>query len=273
MQINQLYDVSLADIQLKGINVRSDLKSPNSQQNLKELAESIQTNGLMQPIVLSGNYGKPPYDVIVGQRRFLAHQLLQLPTIKATFTGDIDPIEALVLSLSENMLRQELNHTDIMNAVTRLYEHFDKDEQKVKQKLGLSIKAIRGYIKVEAQATAKIKQLLDSQKITLQDAKRAIDAAQGNTEKADILIDQLKLMTRISKIRAVDYGKSNPNATVKEIIEKAQNPRIEETVILNLPFKVANALKKAVDNTSLDQELIILNALKDWLSTNDYLTE
>jgi ParB/RepB/Spo0J family partition protein len=273
MQINQLYDVSLADIQLKGINVRSDLKSPNSQQNLKELAESIQTNGLMQPIVLSGNYGKPPYDVIVGQRRFLAHQLLQLPTIKATFTGDIDPIEALVLSLSENMLRQELNHTDIMNAVTRLYEYFDKDEQKVRQKLGLSIKAIRGYIRVDAQATAKIKQLLEEQKITLQDAKRAIDAAQGNTEKADILIDQLKLMTRISKIRAVDYGKSNPNATVKEIIEKAQNPRIEETVILNLPFKVANALKKAVDNTSLDQELIILNALKDWLSTNDYLTE
>lgn len=171
MVISEVREIPLGDIQLQGANVRSDLQSPNSQEGLQELAESIKVNGLMQPIVLRGTWGKPPYDVIVGQRRFLAHQLLKTPTIKATFTGEIGDTEALILSLSENLLRQELNHADIAKAVTALYEEFGKDEYRVKAKLGLSIKAIRNYITVEAQATPKIKQMLQESRISMADAK------------------------------------------------------------------------------------------------------
>lgn len=156
MRTSEVKEVQLSDIQLQGINVRSDLNSANSQIALAELAASIKENGLMQPIVLRGPEDKKPYDVVVGQRRFLAHQLLALPTIKATFTEQISDTDALVLSLSENLLRQDLNQADIMRVVTNLYEQFGKDEYKVKEKLGLSIKAIRGYIKVESQATPKM---------------------------------------------------------------------------------------------------------------------
>ena len=100
MNVQSVYDIPLRDIELQGANVRSDLNTPNSLEGLNELAESIRLHGFMQPIVLRGTWGNPPYDVIVGQRRFLAHQMLEVATIKATFTGEIGDTEALILSLS-----------------------------------------------------------------------------------------------------------------------------------------------------------------------------
>ncbi len=273
MNISEVVEISLSDISLQGANVRSDLKSPNSQEGIKELAESIKENGLMQSIVLRGVQGSPPYDVVVGQRRFLAHKLLGRDSIKATFTGEIDDTEALVLSLSENLLRQELNHADIMKAVTTLYNKFDKDEYKVKEKLGLSIRAIRNYIDVDAQATPEIVQMLHDGDISMADAKRAVLAAQGNPEKANSIASQITQLTRHEKTRAVDYGKANPSANADDIFAKAKTPKLEETVILNLPLKVSKALKKATEDMSMASEEIIMSALTEWLTTNDFLVQ
>lgn len=173
MDITQVFEVPIENIKLQGSNVRSDLESPNSQENLRELAENIKINGLLQPIVLRGVEGEPPYDVIVGQRRFLAHQILGAKTIKATFSGEIDKMDALLLSLSENMCRQEMNFEDTSNAITVLYQHFDNDEYKVQQHTGFSIRTIRSYIKIDAHATEKIKSLIRNNKISMADAKRA----------------------------------------------------------------------------------------------------
>ena len=271
MQILEIRDVRISDIELSGINVRTDLNSEFSKENLQELANSIRENGLMQPIVLRGTYGNSPYDVVVGQRRFLAHKLLEAETIKATFTGDINEIDALALSLSENLLRQDLNHNDIMNAVTKLYVHYEKNEYTVKEKLGLSIKKIRDYIKIDEQATPKILEMFRSGTISMADAKRAITASQGNGQKADIIIDAILSMSKFDKIRTVEIGKSMPNANAEDIISKALTPKIEETIILNLPFKLSKALKEACANLAMIPEEIAMDALTEWLTKNEYL--
>lgn len=273
MNLSEIYDISLKDIKLDGVNVRTDLQSPNSQANLHELADSIKENGLMQPIVLKGTFGHLPYDVVVGQRRFMAHQLLGYETIKASFTGEISDIDALTLSLSENLLRQELNHSDVMNAVTKLYIHYNYDKQKVREKLGLSMKAITSYIKVETQATSKLKALIYENKISLADAKRAIEASQGDQEKADDLIDEIVKMTNHEKTRLVSFAQSNPSATVNDMLKSAKTPKYEERLILNLSFKIAKALKDANEDLKLDKEVIALDSLITWLKTNDYLIE
>jgi ParB family transcriptional regulator, chromosome partitioning protein len=274
MKISEIKEISLSDITIaNSINVRSDLSSPNSKENLEELAANIEQNGLMQPIVLRGIEGHPPYDVVVGKRRFLAHQLLKVDTIKAVFTGQINDTEAIILSLSENMLRQEMNHVDIMKAVTSLYEEFGKDEKKVHQKTGLSIRTIRSYITVEAQATTKLKQLITERSISLSDAKRAIEASGGDTNKADILIDEIVKMTKHEKTRMRGDAQTNPNATVKEIVKNALTPKFEERLTLSLSFALANALKKAHEDLGLDKEIIGLDSLATWLKTNDFLIE
>lgn len=268
-----IFEISLSDIRLQGSNVRSDLDSQNSQENIKELAENIRINGLLQPIVLRGTNGNAPYDVIVGQRRFLAHQLLGLPTIKATFSGEIDDTQALLISLSENMCRQEMNYVDVSNAITRLYNIYEKDELKVKEHTGFSIRMIRDYVKIEDQASGKIKSLLSESKISLADAKRAIAASQGNHDKADALIDELVTLSKYEKKRLVDSGIKNPDADAVELLNEAKQPKFEETIILNLPLRVHKALVLAAGNLSVDVEDLTISAITNWLKTNDYLIE
>lgn len=270
MQIGEVKNVRLEDIRIEG-NVRSDLNSKNSQEGLTELAESIEANGLMQPIVLRGIEGNPPYDVIVGQRRYLAHKKLEKEFIKAVFIGQVDDTEALILSLSENLLRQEMNRADIIKAVTKLYRELGHDEYAVKEKLGLSIRAIRDYIGVEEQATPMMMSLISENKLSVADAKRVIAATQGDADKANAMALTISGMTKYEKSRAVEYGSGNPDASVDEILEQAKTPRFEESLILNLPLKVAKALKKACEKLNLDSEEIAMNALTDWLKVNDFL--
>ncbi|QHT68703.1 ParB/RepB/Spo0J family partition protein [Rhodocytophaga rosea] len=273
MKIDEVHEINLDQIKLQGINVRSDLSSSTSQESLKELAESIKEHGLMQPIILRGKLGSPLYDVVVGQRRFLAHQLLGEKTIKATFTGDIDDIHALMLSLSENLHRAELSYKDTEKAITTLYKHYGKDANKVAKELGFSVRKVRSFIKIDEQATEKIKNFLYAGQISAIDAKRALEAAQGDPTKADQLIDKIKDLTKYEKRRVVEFGQKNPNAQVQEILEGAEKARIEETVILNLPIKVGKALKKASDDLAIESDVITLNALTDWLKNNNYLNE
>ena len=273
MDITRVLEVSLAEIKIQSSNVRSDLESLNSQENLKELAENIRVNGLLQPIVLRGVENHPPYDVIIGQRRFLAHQLLGLETIKATFSGKVDSMNALLLSLSENMCRQEMNYEDTSNAITTLYQHFGSDEYEVQKHTGFSLKMIRSYVKIEAHATEKIKALIRDDKISSADAKRAIDAAQGDGEKADFLIDELVKLSKYEKKRLVESGLKNPTAKGSDLIAEARLPKLEETIILNLPRKVHQALIAASEKLSIDIEELTISTLISWLKTNDFLVE
>ncbi|HWZ23178.1 MAG TPA: ParB/RepB/Spo0J family partition protein [Cytophagaceae bacterium] len=271
MNISNVVDVPMGEIRLAGINVRSDLKSEFSREGINELADNIKINGLLQPIVLKGIQGKPPYDVIVGQRRYLAHQQLKEKTIKATFSGDLNEMQSLLLSLSENMCRQEMNFNDISIAITKLYNHFEKDEYKVKAHTGFSIQTIRSHVKIEELATEKIKGFLSQGKITMADAKRAIDASQGDRRKADQLIDELAKLTKYEKNRLVEAGSKNPKASAAELLEDAKKPRLEETLILNLPPKIHKALLEASQRLSLEVEEVTMNALVSWLQTNEFL--
>lgn len=273
MQLSNVIPVKLSEIVVQDSNVRTDLNSENSQENLKELAENIRINGLMQPIVLRGVQGNPPYEVIVGQRRFLAHKLLEKEEIQATFSGEIDAMEALLLSLSENMCRQEMNFEDTSTAITKLYTHFNKDEYEVQKHTGFSIRMIRSYVKIEEQATEKIKAYLKSNQISMVDAKRAIDAAQGDDEKADFYIDEIKNLTTYEKKRLVEEGMKNPTGDKGKILEDAKKPKFEETIILNLPLKVNKALLLASEKLSIDREELTMNALVSWLKTNDFYLE
>lgn len=273
MDITIVKDISVDEIKLQGVNVRTDMETLNSQENLKELAESIRINGLLQPIVLKGTFGNPPYDVIVGQRRFLAHKLINASSIKATFAGDIDSTHALLLSLSENMCRQEMNYADTAEAITKLYNHYEKDEYAVQKHIGLSIRTIRSYIKIEEQATAKVKEFIKSGKISMVDAKRVIDASQGDKEKADAIVEHISLLTSHEKKRLVEFGSKNTSAKVEELLFEAQKPKLEESIILTLPLKVHKALQVASEKLSIDIESLTTNAIINWLKTNDFLID
>jgi uncharacterized ParB-like nuclease family protein len=81
--LRTIYVISLKEIEISEDNVRESRPTTD----IEELAESIRLHGLLQPVVLKGEYGHPKYELIGGLRRLLAHEKLGRKTIRAVFAG------------------------------------------------------------------------------------------------------------------------------------------------------------------------------------------
>ena len=185
---DQIYEIKLSDIEISDQSVRLTHQT----KDLDELAASIKKHGLLQPVVLIGDYGEPPYKLIAGQRKYFAHERLNKKTIRSVFTGELSKQQALLRSLVENVHRVALNHTDTAKAITDLYREFNKDERKVQKETGLSLRKVRDYIDIEAQASPKMKRKLRDKKVSPADVKRALGAAQGHIKKAEELLELME---------------------------------------------------------------------------------
>lgn len=269
MNYDRVYPIKIDEIEISPQNVRRG----NPMKDIDELAASIDKYGLLQPVVLLGQYNNPPYKLIAGQRRFLAHQELKRKTIQAVFAGKLDKDQATVLSLIENLQSVELNHADTARAITALYLRYGHDEKKVQKETGLSIRRIRDYIEIEAQASSKIKKQLAEKKVAPADVKRALRAAQGNIKKAEELLDLMQEypLTKHQKKRIIEYSEENKNASAKKIIDEATKPRIEQSIIVSLPEEVRKGLERATKNLSKEPEDIVADVLHDWLSDQGFI--
>ena len=266
--LEQIHEIRLKDIEISDDNVR--LSDPK--RDLDELAASIKKHGLLQPVVLKGEIGNPPYELISGQRRFLAHeQILKAPTIRAVFAGKLSKTDAVVRSLVENMQRLELEYEDTAKAVTYLYQKLG-DEKKVHVETGLSLRKIRDFILIEARATPKMKAMLRAHKVSTADVKRAIRAAQDNLKKAEELVDLIVKHnpTTHQKRRLVMYGEQSKAASATNILSQAMKPHVEQNIMISLPEELRIALTKATKSMAMEPEELAEKVLGDWLRDQGY---
>lgn len=266
--LEQIHEIRLKDIRISDDNVR--LSDPKRE--LDELAASIKKHGLLQPVVLKGEVGNPPYELISGQRRFLAHeQILKARTIRAVFAGKLSKTDAVVRSLVENMQRLELEYDDTAKAVTYLYEKLG-DERKVHVETGLSLRKVRDFILIEARATPKMKAMLKAHKVSAADIKRAIRAAQDNLKKAEELVDLIVKHnpTTHQKRRLVLYGEQSKAASAANILSQAMKPHVEQNIMISLPEELRIALTKATKSMDMEPEELAEKVLGDWLRDQGY---
>ena len=278
----EIHEIRLRDIKVSESNVRQT----QLDRGLDELAASIEKLGLLQPVVLLGSPDDdPPYELIVGQRRFLAHKRIlqhrgeQWKRIRAVFVGDLDPTQATIRSLVENMHRLDLNHADAAKVITDLYKQYggryNRDDKKVARETGLSLVRVRQYIEIEDLASVGMKHKLRARKVGPADVKRALRAAGGNISKAEAYLDLMvnKDLTRTEKVRMVEYARTRPTADPRDVVEEAQKPRVERSVIVSLRDIVRTGLQLAVDAMAMAPEEVAAQAIEEWLTDQGWLGE
>jgi ParB family chromosome partitioning protein len=269
MSLEQIHNIKLSEIEVSDLNVRHHKPLIN----LDELVGSIKQHGLLHPVILIGEYGDPPYKLIAGQRRYLAHEKLKRKTIRAVFAGDIADEKAILLSLVENVQSLALNHADCARAITRLYEAYEKDERRVQRETGLSLRRIRDYLTIESQASPKIKRQLRDNKVTPVDVKRALRAAQGEIKKAERLLDVMSQyeLTKHQKKRIVEYGETHDEASAEDIVEQARRPRVEQSIMVSLPEDTRRGLEQATKELQQEAEEIVTEILHEWLYEQGFI--
>ena len=268
MPNDRIYSVPLKDIVLSDDNVRQS--APDK--DLQELADSIKRHGQLQPVLLIGEYGKPKYHLIVGQRRLLAHRaILSAKEIKATFVKEMTDTEAKVCSLVENMCRVDLTYKDAADAITALYRVFGHNDRKVATETGLSLQKVRQYIYIEERASVETKQKLHQKKVKPFDVQRALQAACDDIDKADELLERMKEYDKYQKQRMVEYGQQNPKASVREIVARAEEPTVEPKLIVKLSDRARRGLVAAAKKMSMEPDEVAAKAVEEWLSTQGFI--
>ncbi|MDR6105978.1 ParB/RepB/Spo0J family partition protein [Acinetobacter baylyi] len=106
------------------------------EQDLKELAASIEKHGVMQPIVIRPIQDKQyAYEIIAGERRWRAAQLAGLKEVPA-IVRDLNDQVAIALALIENIQRQDLNPIDQALALQRFHDEFGLSHQEIAETVG-----------------------------------------------------------------------------------------------------------------------------------------
>ncbi len=116
------------------------------QEGLAELAESIKSQGVMQPI-LARPIGAGRYEIVAGERRWRAARMAGLTSVPA-LVREVADRQALAIALIENLQREDLNPLDEATGIKRLTEEFGMTHAEAAEAVGRSRAAITNALRL-----------------------------------------------------------------------------------------------------------------------------
>ena len=121
-------------------------------ESLESLAESIKSQGLVQPILVRPLPGRTPgesqrYEIIAGERRWRAAQMAGIAEIPAVIR-DVPDEAALAMALIENIQREDLNPLEEARALARLIEEFGLTHSQAAEAVGRSRAAVSNLLRL-----------------------------------------------------------------------------------------------------------------------------
>ena len=165
-----------------------DLIEPNRKQPrkyfdetaLEELAASLKTYGMIQPVVVkkNGDY----YELIAGERRWRAAKIAGMDKIPVV-VKKWEEAEAFEAALVENVQREDLNPIEEAESYYRLQEEFQLSQEQIAQKVGKSRSAITNAMRL-LQLDESVRQLVIENKMTGGHARTLLPVADGEVQLA-----------------------------------------------------------------------------------------
>lgn len=116
------------------------------EESLQELAKSIETSGVFQPIIVRKSSVKG-YEIIAGERRFRASKLANQETIPA-IVRDFDEEAMMQIAVLENLQREDLNPLEEAEAYEMLMKNLKLTQIEVAERLGKSRPYIANYLRL-----------------------------------------------------------------------------------------------------------------------------
>lgn len=180
-------------------------------EKLEELADSIKTHGIIQPIIATKIDNG--YEIIVGERRFQAARLAGLKTVPV-IVRDATEQQKLELAIIENIQRHDLNVIEEAKAYQELIAEFDLGQEAIAQKVGKSRSAVANKIRL-LNLPVEIQKALIGGQITEGHAKAIL--AIPNPEKQRALFEMI-LKSNLTVRQTEDKTKEISVRTHKRVI-------------------------------------------------------
>ena len=207
------------------------------EESLKELAESIVTYGLIQPVTVRP-VGNGKYQLISGERRFRAAQMAGLTEIPA-FVRTVDDAQSIQMALVENIQRADLNALEIAMSYQMLIDECHLTQEELGAKVGKTNTTISNYLRLLKLSTPAQVAVRDGQ-LTMGHA-RALVAV----EDEDM---QSKLVQQIVKEQ---LSVRQTETLVKKTLEGARNKKSKVKITLSDEVRTAQTAISKKLNTKV----------------------
>ncbi len=190
-------------------------------ESLRELADSIEQIGIVQPITLR-QMDDGTYQIIAGERRWRASQLAGLATIPAYVRNANDESVAL-MALVENIQREDLNAIEIALAYSNMQQVMNLTQEAVAEKVGKKRTTVANYLRL-LKLPAPVQLALRNKQID-QGHARAILSVQSPAQQVKLFNEIQKNGYSVRKVEemAKDINEGN---SVKQTSQKAQSATV-----------------------------------------------
>tara|TARA_Y100000389_G_scaffold196303_1_gene229026 strand:- start:1 stop:849 length:849 start_codon:yes stop_codon:yes gene_type:complete len=223
--------VSISNLQRNKLQPRKLFE----EDSLQDLTNSIKERGIIQPIVVrKSNDDNSKYEIIAGERRWLAAQKAGLHEVPVVVT-DADDLKSLEFAIVENVQRNDLNAIEEARGYQRLIEEFSYDQEKVAQFIGKSRSHITNFLRLLSLPEMVLK-LIEIKKLTPGHAKILVGL--NNAEfiankiiEKGLSVRQTENFVKIFKI------KKQSTKTLKDTNLQALESSIIEKIGLNVSIK------------------------------------
>ena len=230
--------------------------------NLEDLTNSIKERGIIQPIIVrKSNNGNSKFEIIAGERRWLAAQRAGIHNVPVVIT-EADDLKSLEFAIVENVQRHDLNPLEEAQGYKRLIDEFSYDQEKVSKFIGKSRSHITNSLRI-LTLPAEVIKLIETQKLTAGHAKILVGLENANFVANKII--EKKLTVRQSE----NFVKIFKNKRQKPINFKDTNIKDLEISVsskiglnVNIQNKKNNKGKIIFEYKDLDQLNKIIEIIK-----------
>ena len=255
--------LKIEDIDVSQLNVRRS----NLQKGINELANSIREIGVQQPVMVFKKGDR--YELIIGQRRYLACKKADVTEIPAIITNIRDRTHFIIKSLSENIHRRELDYRDKMQAALELQRRL-KTVDAVAKFLGVTSQTVKNYFGY-AGVPDEIKEMVTNKKFS---ASVAIRISKGiEDEKLALKVaEKIKDMPR-SKERnlLIDVAIVNPHEKrVNKLVKMASQMGKMKKITIYVTQRVYDAICEASREYETDRQMVVKEAIEEWLTRKGF---
>ena len=234
------------------------------EENLNELTNSIRERGILQPIIVrKSNEEQSKFEIIAGERRWLAAQKAGLHNVPVVIT-EADDLKSLEFAIVENVQRHDLNPLEEAQGYKKLIDKFSYDQEKVSKFIGKSRSYIANALRLLSLPDDVIK-LIENQKISAGHAKILV-----SLDNASFVANKI-IEKRLSVRQTEKFVKLFKNKRQKKINSKDANIMHLEMSIVNkvgLNVEIKNTKNNKGKITFEYKDLDQLNKIIDIIKQN-----
>jgi len=227
--------------------------------NLEDLINSIKERGIIQPIIVrKSNEDKSRFEIIAGERRWLAAQRAGLHNVPVVII-EADDLKSLEFAIVENVQRHDLNPLEEAKGYKRLIEEFSYDQEKVAKFIGKSRSYITNSLRLLSLPEDVIK-LIENQKLTSGHAKILVGLENASFVAAKILDKKLSVRQTESLVK---FYKNNKK--IKKKFKDANIGDLENSISekIGLAVRIKNSKRNKGSISFFYKDVDQLNKIID----------